>query len=717
MPFEFEALVGHLYVVGGRAISAPPPGALVEVSPRKAARGREADTFFALVLPSGDALAPTAFYDQMAHLAAERYFSSTGSVTSGLRNVFNNLNQNLFDHNQSGKRPYEANLICAVLRGSDLILGRVGPAVVALRHDMQTHTFPEDLSNDEALYTAPLGVHPVPNVRMTQYRVGAGSRLVLADANLADLDHEKLLNALVSSDLSMVLVAFKELARLQLTLMAVEFVPPDEPALEALPVGESTTEIVESLRPAAAKARKTDEVAQADTGPAPAPAAPARGRFGRRKRGGADDVTRQVQRSVGMTALGLARVFSFFNRALDRLFPPPKEGQKRFLGSPASMGMVVLLPALVVGLVVVMWLAGAGESEYELCLQETRSRVDLARSIPSNERETVLNAWNHALSQIATCERQRPSDPMLTTFRREGQFVIDTLEDVQRRETISIETFFGANLTRIVAQGQDLYVLDSTASQVYRVQLSPDGRSRSRAGLPIREMRRGAVVNGRQIADIIDIAFSEESNVIMALDANGVLISCTPSFLQCTAQQLLGVENWSRPVAMTTWTNGRLYVLDTGVGDGQIWRYVQSGGTFASPPSEYFGSQRPNLRGAVDFAIDDRGAVYVLLADGTLNRYLDGVTQPFNYANFPIGQQLTSADAMYLDNNPTGQLIYIASRARGTVYQVSLTGTFWASYRAFDETLFAGIAGVIVTPQDLVYVVSGNAILAFQKSG
>jgi len=44
MPFELEALVGHLYVVNGRTISAPPPGALVEVSPRKAARGREADT-------------------------------------------------------------------------------------------------------------------------------------------------------------------------------------------------------------------------------------------------------------------------------------------------------------------------------------------------------------------------------------------------------------------------------------------------------------------------------------------------------------------------------------------------------------------------------------------------------------------------------------------------------------------------------------------------
>jgi hypothetical protein len=83
MPFVFEALVGHLYIVGGRSISASPPGALVEVAPKKAARGRETDTFFALVLPSSDSPAPTAFYDQLAQLAAERFFSSSGSVTAG----------------------------------------------------------------------------------------------------------------------------------------------------------------------------------------------------------------------------------------------------------------------------------------------------------------------------------------------------------------------------------------------------------------------------------------------------------------------------------------------------------------------------------------------------------------------------------------------------------------------------------------------------------
>ena len=131
MAFDFEALVGHLYMVGGRSLSTQPPGMLVEVAPKKAARGRELDTIFVLVTPSGDVTAPAAFYDQMANLAAERYFNSTGSVTAGLRAVFNSLNQDLVEHNGEGKRHYEANLVCSVLKDNELFLARAGAGVAA----------------------------------------------------------------------------------------------------------------------------------------------------------------------------------------------------------------------------------------------------------------------------------------------------------------------------------------------------------------------------------------------------------------------------------------------------------------------------------------------------------------------------------------------------------------------------------------------------------
>ena len=172
MLFDYEALVGHLYVVKGRSISSPPPGALVEVAPRKVARGRETDTFFALVLSSGDAPAPSDFYEQMAAFAADRYFNSTGSVSAGLRDVFTQINDNLYEHNQTHPKHYEASLIAAVLRGSDLVVARVGAAIALLRHESVTQPFPADFSNDEALYAPPLGVQTAPDVKMAMYARG-----------------------------------------------------------------------------------------------------------------------------------------------------------------------------------------------------------------------------------------------------------------------------------------------------------------------------------------------------------------------------------------------------------------------------------------------------------------------------------------------------------------------------------------------------------------
>ena len=118
MAFELEALVGHLYIVGGRVINVNPPGALVEVAPPDAANGREGDTFFLLIVPSGS-IAPTTFYQQLSTLAAERYFSMGGSVTIALRGMFQLINRNLYEHNlahsESQQQQFETSMIAAGL--------------------------------------------------------------------------------------------------------------------------------------------------------------------------------------------------------------------------------------------------------------------------------------------------------------------------------------------------------------------------------------------------------------------------------------------------------------------------------------------------------------------------------------------------------------------------------------------------------------------------
>ena len=696
MAFDFEALAGHLHVVGGRVINAGPPGYLVESAPLGAARGRELDTFFGLVLPGGGRPAPAAFYERMVRVASEDYFASSGSVTAGIRTLLNNLNENLYRHNQEHESRFEAWMLCAVLHGSDVFLARVGGGAALLQVDEHVSPFPAQPEGGFAMPGLPLGAREEPDLRMTHYSLGSGARLVMGDSNLADLlddEEDGSMDALDGADLAQVILAFRRLTRDGLSLMAVEFVPPDAPA------GVAAREASSSRREAAA-AQEAQEAQQ--------PAA-----------GGED-----IRRRAGSAALRLADGMDRLGNVVERIAGRDSDPQASRLARLANTGSIVLIPVAVVLLALVMWLGGTGSSEYERCVEEAWQGARLARNIASADVSGTLSAWNAVQTTVERCTAMRPEeiDVALVELRREGQSIVDRINDIERREIFVIEAFPNAILTDVVLRGDDLYVLDSANQQIYRITLNESGLGivpGSRQ--PIATMRRGAQVDLYTIDTLVGLTWSEDgsglsqNNVLLALDEAGVMVEYSPTFLARGVQQLLGTEQWRTPRRMTSW-RGRIYILDPGA--EQIWRYDPLSGAFAGAPIGYFaGANRPLLSQAVDFAIDDAGRVYVLFADGVIALFRAGEEIRFGYAGFPPGQEMRNADAMFLNTDPVAPAIYIVDRESRTIFETSLAGTFINSYRTFDETLFASLSDIVVDEaRNLAYVLSGNSVLGFVKS-
>ena len=703
MAFDFEAIIGHLYVVSGRSINASPPGLLVEAAPRKAARGRETDTFFGLVLPSGHHMAPANFYERMVQMAAERYFQSSGSVTAGVRALCDVLNENLYEHNEAGRRAYEANLICAILHGTDVFLARVGGGVALLQSDDETQLFPASFDQDEALYGAPLGVQPVPDIKMAHYRLVRGARLIMADNNLADFEFGQTQAAAGMSNLGEVILVFKTLAKSNLTLLAAEFVPPETSVSVVTREGHSSRpDVVTEDQPPASVAEKT-------TGSGPPRLV--------------GEAGYQVMRGASTAALRLADSMDAVSAVVDKVDKKTAEKPGRLSGL-FNNGSAVLIPVALVVLVLIMWVVGTGASEFEICLNEATDAANLARGIASNDVTGTLAAWNAVLLTVERCNEVRPGeveDVQLAALTREGQSVIDRLNEIERRDVIPIEAFPNATLKSAVLRGEDLYVLDEGNDQVYRVTLADDGLGMvANTRQPIASMRRGAGVSSFTINNLIDITWSEDGsglsqgNVLLALDENGVLVEYSPTFLARGVQKLIGSENWDTPTRIAAW-RGRLYILDPGA--EQIWRYDPSGGTFPGAPLEYFtGANRPDLENAIDFGIDDSGRVYVLFEDGVIAMFRGGEELRFGFAGFPPNQDIKNANAMFLNIDPVSPGIYVVDRLDRTVYETSMAGTFINSYRTFDETLFAGLSDVVVDEnRKVVYVLSGNSVLAFPK--
>jgi hypothetical protein len=598
-----------------------------------------------------------------------------------------------------------------VLRGDDLIVAKVGSGMALYRHDGETLPFPANYSSDEVLFGPPLGVRPVPDVKMANYKVMQGTRLLLADAHLADLDLENMSRALAAADIGAVLTDFKDLVASRVTLMAVEFVPPDAPSPLPVRVAESTAKPV----PAAAGTQAATTSAVTSTAETEVVAEPT---AGERLGDATGEVRDKTRRGIGSLLMKLAAGLDGINRLMEKVTPQPAEGQKPLVTATRLTGVVVLLPVAIVVLVIFLTVTGAELTEFDMCVSEAMKTADLARAINPNDINGVLAAWNAVVIQAGRCDDLRPGDPTMSDLTREGQQVIDRLSQVARRDTIPIETFPNGALAKVVLQGLDLYVLDDQNELVYRVTLTSDGRSAvPNSRQPIPAMRLGAAVGEYTVGDLIDIDWSEESNALFALDTNGLLIACSPQFLQqrCDAQTLLGSEVWANPVAITVWQD-RIYILDPEA--NQIWRYEPSGGTYPNAPTEYFtGEGRPDIRAAVDFAIDSDGAVYVLLSQGAIAKFISGEAQPFSFAGFPEGQLLSSADAFYLDDNPIALRMYIISRASRTIFEVSKAGTFFNSYRTFDEAEFASLANVVVDQgQQFMYALSGNAVFALPRT-
>lgn len=724
MAFELEALVGHMYVAGGRTIKTTPPGALCEVAPKRAARGREVDTLFVLVLPSGN-VAPNTFYEQMSLMAAERYFSNTGSVTSALRDVFNTLNNNLFEHNASGRQHYEANMIVAVMRSTDLYVARAGASTLILRHSGETKTIPENLKDDDKLFMPPLGVQPIPEVEMARFVVDSGTRMILADTSIVEITEEKLNQALVASNIEEVLDDFKILVTLQIQLMLVEFVPPEQPVMVPAATGQSSAVI--SAEIAAARVKSTsqqpavsDEIAGTSAKSERPKRETPRSRLKQRAKGGVVRVSRALGHS--MTRIGnLARIFWGGTAT---------SGQRKRNSTLIALA-VFAIPTVLVSAALLSWVGNVGETVYEECVGRATNAAIAARTLPSDNREGLLIAWGAGLQIIRECREYRPEfvDPSLDAIEAEAQLAVDTITGITRRTTnvIWASPDEDANIREIVLQGVDsIYAFDNTNSVVYRLQLNESGTALI-SQQPIQSMVENARVDGNTLGRLIGIAYDEQRDRIVTIDENGLMVSCRPlSINQCDAQQLVRFEVVTNPIRITFWENN-LYILDTG--GEQIWRYSPVGTTsnFSLAPTEYYtGASRPaNFTEAVDFAIGGvnttiSGHVYTLFSDGTMAHYLSGTAESFTFSGFPSGlprPEETTTQAMFLNNSNLFQGFYVVSRPIRTIYYTTAAGTFQNAYRVQNESLFERLNDVVAdAEQNVVYVASGNAVLSFSAN-
>ena len=427
---ELEALVGYVFVVGGRAVSATPPGALVQLPPKKPQRGREQDTFFTLVTAAGANQAQAAFYEQLAKLAADLYFRTSGSVTSGLREAISAVNNHLLEHNQVAGQRYEANMICLVLRGAEAYVARTGACLCLLRQGESFTSFPDDLRDEYALNGLPLGYSPAPDIKLSHYDVAPGHVMVLSDAGLAQADRDKLNNALGSGNVQAIIEPLKPLGGNKAQVIVIEFVTVDtpDPALLTPQPGSRITR--SSTAPAAAAVSELSATGSTPikiTAPSapvapqkPQPKAPPRSKpiklpampnveealppVQEIVTEATQNANRAGRKAVGGTASFLGAFARTLNALLNRVLPEPEENGPH-IPTMLAISLAILLPIVIVFIVVGFKMSEVDLTQYERTVQEVQAVANQAETIPLSNVDQAKTAWLGVLQRIETVEQ------------------------------------------------------------------------------------------------------------------------------------------------------------------------------------------------------------------------------------------------------------------------------------------------------------------------
>ena len=153
------------------------PGLLAMLPPRRADRGRSDEHLLVYLTLSGNASFSTNELNQYVTQTAERFYQTSGSLTSAIRAAAGELNQALLNRNlhTTGKGEYVlGRLIVGALRGTQFVFAQCGPTHVFHLSGNQARQI-----HDEQIAGHGLGVGQATPLYFSQVDLRAGDVLVL----------------------------------------------------------------------------------------------------------------------------------------------------------------------------------------------------------------------------------------------------------------------------------------------------------------------------------------------------------------------------------------------------------------------------------------------------------------------------------------------------------------------------------------------------------
>jgi hypothetical protein len=378
------------------------------------------------------------------------------------------------------------------------------------------------------------------------------------------------------------------------------------------------------------------------------------------------------------------------------------------------MAVAAAIPILVIAVVTVAYLSLAVQSRFQGVIEQAKEQIALAQSAEAGSEEARAH-WEQALQQIEVAAALEPDDAFTQVLRQQVREALDQLDRIERL-TLSQLVDFGSSgaRRRLVLQGRMVFVVDATDGWGARVPLDSAGNELE-SGDDLVLVHTGQEVDGEDVDQLVDGTWvgregGRLSAALLVLEEDGGLVSYDPAWgSESGGPQLTRVELSSpppgRPVAVGSY-RGQFYALDVSAENTvQIWRYAPQGDAYPSQPERYFAT--PPSTGfdeVLDMAID--GHIYVLYADGTVEKFLGGEQEDFEIRAVPGGLGQVAGFAVDPDGSGT---VYVADPDNRRIVELGPDGEFKTQFRA-GEALTAVEALAVDEAERQLYLLEGGRL-------
>ena len=302
------------------------------------------------------------------------------------------------------------------------------------------------------------------------------------------------------------------------------------------------------------------------------------------------------------------RTGKFLRTAGARLLPGESE-QLPALSNTTMIFISIAVPVIVVAVALVVY-NDRGRGEYYQ-VYFAHAQLDANKAASLKETESIRAAWKETLAQLDKAESYRKTADT-QALRLQAWDALDQLDGVQRLDfqpIVAGGVGKDANITKLLATANELYMLDATQGRVLHAVKTGHGYDLDP------EFSCGP---GSAVGPLVDMAPLPVTNKfkasLAAVDANGNFMYCMPGNAPISFVLIPPDINWGGIVAMTL-DSGTLYVLDPKTNSIYFYDLNQEG-DYRDPPKKLFETP-PSISDGVDLAINGN-EVYILHVDGHL---------------------------------------------------------------------------------------------------